>query len=612
MVYMGLPTLAERGLRPQDTLLPAAMGAPDPFLDTAADDRLAAAEEMLTGLQELVVRAVGGGIAAYQPVAQAVELLQTSDQALEPHDKIAAHPLFWLCITECLQPYNLDRRRAALQNLGSFAAAAAIKAGREDFSVIVPVCERAVHLPGLGRAYLDSDNSLAVVRATKGAVTISDGERVVTVPQTGQTAPGWESIRRVRLLAGEQALDLEIDDLRPPSENLYSAPNASRLSEERYGEWVRSLQGGWEILCDRFPEYAAVVGRLTRYVVPAADMPRGQGHSATRNNIPGGISMTMPADGEAAALTFVHEAVGHDRLNHLLLLARIDSGAATNRLFLAPWRDDPRPPYALVHGAMAHLQVAEYLRMRREHITDPTRRLLIDIEYARWRKQVLHTSRVLRDSGYLNEDGLALLNCLDEHTAGWQADQIQPEAERIARFLTADHKASWRLNNLAVNREALWTLQVAWQHRGVISGDTVAASIHGDRDVSRTGRYGREILLRRGIREAGYLEYLLENPQELPGDLPQSSLADVRLLTGSAVWAREEYCRMVREDPGNMDAWSGLAMTFFDEPDEPGAQILRETPEVVAGLAQQLGKFGFYPLDIAAWLQRLKLTVTIA
>ena len=101
--------------------------------------------------------------------------------------------------------------------------------------------------------------------------------------------------------------------------------------------------------------------------MPLANDVPGQEISATARQAFGAIAAALPASGADLARLIIHE------FQHVKLGALIDMfdlyDRTDQRLFYAPWREDPRPVGALLQGTYAHLGVTDYWRSYRHLVT---------------------------------------------------------------------------------------------------------------------------------------------------------------------------------------------------------------------------------------------------
>jgi HEXXH motif-containing protein len=169
------------------------------------------------------------------------------------------------------------------------------------------------------------------------------------------------------------------------------------------------------------------------------------GRSATSPDSFGCIALSQPLSGLSLAMTLAHE-LQHSKLAAILDLVdllRPDTGAR----FYAPWRDDPRPAYALLHGTYAHLGVAAFCRQQRRFCA-ASETLSMHRDYVRWREAVSDSADVLAANGELTDLGRQFIHGIRAAMEDWHGDQVPSAAERLARASADGHRRRWRLSHL--------------------------------------------------------------------------------------------------------------------------------------------------------------------
>ena len=124
--------------------------------------------------------------------------------------------------------------------------------------------------------------------------------------------------------------------------------------------------------------------------------------SATAIEAIGAVLLTPPRHAEGLALTLLHE-FQHTKLaalEHVVVLHHGDQ----RQQYHVRWRDDSRPLSAVLHGAYAHLGVAEYwhsaLRLGEAYPRDVARR-----EFVYWCDAVAEALDQIRESRDLTAAG---------------------------------------------------------------------------------------------------------------------------------------------------------------------------------------------------------------
>jgi uncharacterized protein len=274
--------------------------------------------------------------------------------------------------------------------LGGTALAAAARTGLTGAELAVPACGGILAAPGFG------------VRPAPAR-----GARVRAGDLTG---PPWVPPRRYALRHNGLTLALTVDDL-DPYRDCYGVPVAGRLDEPAAASLAASLAGAWRLLADHLPGYAAELARGLRVFVPLGDAGEGS-HSVTHADGFGAFA-AEPNLGEVEfAVAMVHE-FQHSKLSvamHLLDLFDPDDRGR----YHSPWRRDPRPVGALLHGVYAFTAVAELWSALRGHplLGEQAARRCAEV-----RAQVARALRELDRVDSLTPAGCELRECLAERNA---------------------------------------------------------------------------------------------------------------------------------------------------------------------------------------------------
>jgi uncharacterized protein len=261
-------------------------------------------------------------------------------------DEIFAHPYTYAWALRCLHPppgADIDVDRA---HLASLAAAAASRADIPA-ELPVPVRDGYAHLPTVGTIAVGSRLDRARV------VTITPGRR--------PAVRGGGRWRAARYLGDPPFGRLAVEDL-DPFRDCQQWPATGRLSPAEWRAWRRDLAAAGQHLAGTVPGYARGLLAGLRAVVPLR--PSGAGsRSASARQAFGAVAIARPGgqapDGQLGEL-LLHE-FQHVKLNVLLdlqVLVRPESRI----LFRVPWKDEPRPPEAALHGTYAYLALAHLRR----------------------------------------------------------------------------------------------------------------------------------------------------------------------------------------------------------------------------------------------------------
>jgi uncharacterized protein len=314
---------------------------------------------------------------------------------------------------------------ADLGHLGAIAASAAVRAGIPS-TVSVPVMDAAVHLPTLGRLAMGPAAAGAPADSAEpgmAAVTI-DGETVrilvtgcdwvlgrsavvsgesfpAPVSGHGRTAD-WQPVRTMR--AAGICVTLEDTD---PYRDCHQWAATSRLSEPEFAQWRQSFQDAWQEIEVVHPAYAPALAAGLRVLMPLRPGPEGREVSASARHAFGAVGAALPDDPVTLALLLIHE-FQHVKLGAILDLFDLFD-PADDRLFPAPWREDPRPLEGLLQGTYAHLAVSDFWRARREaEASDAAEAAGQRFEY--WHARTCGAIETLAGSGSLTPLGVRFVD----------------------------------------------------------------------------------------------------------------------------------------------------------------------------------------------------------
>ena len=487
--------------------------------------------------------------------------------------------------------------RVELGFLGQLAAAVFI-AGGADFRARVPVRDGRVFLPGLGRATVGGDPwGTAEVWGHDGAVRVAAGGVTVTLPDERENdAPGWEGQRRLRAEHGGVTLTLVLDDLGPYAP-VPALTASGRLSSAQFASWQRWVARMWTVLVDDHPVSARALTAGLRSVVP---LPRGErlrARAASSSDAFGCLLLSEPDEDEDVlpaqlGVAVLHE-FRHTLLNGLIFLTPLFEEC--DELLYAPWRDDPRPLGGLVHGAYAFSGVARYWRTRGVEG-------LAGFEYALWRSAVRTVLGSLREHHALTAPGHALIDSLDEQTAGWHAERVGVREQRLARLATVHHRATWRAHHLQVPAAQAKELAEAWCAGR--PGDAVTRHpepvLRADPQARRLDTFA--LLARLSLVAPGEFEALRASgdpARKVAGVVP----ADLALVDGDAATAVKLYSEELSGPGARPAAWAGLGLALAECGERAAGNALTEHPELALAVRDLLPGSPD-PVLLAHWLAK--------
>jgi HEXXH motif-containing protein len=327
------------------------------------------------------------------------------------------------------------------RRLAALAAGAAVR-GRVELAAELWTEGEAVTLPSVGRAVFPgaADGSRVRVLAHRGggAELVAGRARVpvpLGPPPLGQAGlDGWQGTRR--LAAGFEVLLDDVDPFRFHPE----ARQRDRLPGEEAARWAAPVASGWRLLTARHPVVAEEVSRLVSALVPLSTTRHRMTSASTRSAF-GCVALSCPPDALGAALTLAHE-VQHVKLSALMDLFPLVDTTAPPRLHYAPWRDDPRPPTGLLHGAYAFTGVAAFWSRQRAAETGAAA-LEAHAQFARWRRAALDVTEVLLSGEHLTPLGRRFVLGMAAALRELCEQSVPPEAAERARRAADRHRSRW-------------------------------------------------------------------------------------------------------------------------------------------------------------------------
>lgn len=464
-----------------------------------------------------------------------------------------------------------------LDHLGAIAVSGAIMA-RYPCRVTLRVRNGRVMLPGFGQARVCADRAIITV-SEDGQALIESGGQATALTDPRADGAGWHALRVLTL--GDRPLFL--DDL-DPNRSYDPYPLPGRLSQPEVARWQDGLDEAWRLLSAHHPSYATALRLGLKSLVPISQRTDDRNVSATSGDAFGAVAASTPSDGVALAVALIHE------FQHAKLCAIGDIEPLVERrdgpLFYAPWRPDPRPAGALLHGIFAHMAVADFWRIHRG-VAAPREQLLANVEFARWLRQTRHAAGLLAENDALTRAGSRLLARVTTHLDEWAAEQVPPLALGLAEEAAADHLSGWRLRNLAPDPGDIERLVRDWRcgrpARGIVRTRLL------DRPRAGSGSARMELLYAR-LRDPARFEADYAGLRDSP---------DVAWARGDGALAARGYLAELRADPARLAAWSGLGLTADQN------SSLNRSPEVAYALHHRLAELTQPPADplhLAGWL----------
>jgi uncharacterized protein len=367
-------------------------------------------------------------------------------------DEVFAYPYVQAWVKRCARPQAPQRpapAQAALGHLAAIAAAAAIRSAAMA-EIDVPVTDGYIHLPTLGRlrvggartATLSAANGGFEVRAASGKWRVESAAEGTNAAEG--TEPDWEPTRR--LPAGEFTILLEDTD---PYRDVHTWPAAGRLTATEAARWQDMFATAWTLITDAYPAYHAGIAAGLRAIMPLANDDPDREISAAAREAYGAVGAALPASAEDLALLIIHE------FQHVKLGALTDMfdlcHRADQRLYFAPWREDPRPIGALLQGTYAHLGVTDYWRVRRHQATGP-HAAQADEMFARWRLLTSEAVDTLLGSQQLTKLGERFVTGMRTTITPWLDEPVPAAADSAARTWGGERRKTWNSWNRRTSR----------------------------------------------------------------------------------------------------------------------------------------------------------------
>ncbi len=295
-------------------------------------------------------------------------LVGLESRAPEATRRVLAHPYIRVWAVLCV------RGEAPARYLANIAAAAAVRA-RVEVELEVHVHGGAVYLPTVA-TFGPVQGDTATLTAAPDGVLIN-GREVVPRPARTMQSGGFEIL-------------LEDSD---PYRDCHQWPAAPPLSDVQAVVWQTAFDAAWRLIEREYPRYAEGIRAGLSTVTVLAPAPSGREASSTARQAFGAVAAALPDDPATLALLLMHE-FQHVKLGGVLDLFDLYD-ESDQRLFPAPWRDDPRPLEGLLQGTYAHLAVTDFWRV---YEPDGER-------FLRWGRHTARAIEVLAESGSLTPLG---------------------------------------------------------------------------------------------------------------------------------------------------------------------------------------------------------------
>ena len=484
------------------------------------------------------------------------------------------------------------------QYLSCLAATTALRAN-QGFEIEVPVWDGMICLPTLGSVSLRTPGAqTARIRSlSNGDAVVVAGEESVRIPLGGKAiAPGWRPVRQLRASAQRLELRVWLEDAGPfrgPAGLLLASP----LTQDQASRWEDVLNSAWRLLVRRHPEHARAISTGLRVLTPMTSLSEGASTSVTAADAFGAVLLTPPSDAESLALTLVHESQ-HGKLAALHHLVPLHTNDLRARWY-ARWRDDPRPLNALLHGAYAHLGVAEfwYEAMR----SGGALRSMAAEELVYWCDAVDEALEQLSSSGALTHAGTRFIAGMASTLTQFGSARISGAPRRRAVDRGMCDRMTWRMRHLRPDPAVTNRHAHAWLNKSkpAVPLEMITVTLcAGER-----GPLGSTRLLR-----------ARRTTRDDLGDGPRPTTADIDYAQGRHEQALAGYKRQLARNPGDPGGWAGLALALRDGEAHKAASFLADYPELVRAIAVRvlaLGGSAADPVVLTQWIADLGIEPSV-
>ena len=355
----------------------------------------------------------GRARAAFEVLAQAQRRAPTAV------DRILTHPRFgaWAAGSAT------HERMSGAERLAAFAAAAAVRAG-VPFDLEAPTPDGALVLPSLG----------ALTGLTGPGLRI----RSSGAGNPFAARPDWRGLRLLRARSNGGTLAVELDEFPLAfADGASPFPALAELRTEDREQWQSRFVGAVELIEWAVPELGGPLTRGMRSVIPIA-LTRDGASLATQTDAFGAAAMILPDSDAAMAAALLHE-FQHSKLAALSELVPLVADDTMD--LYSPWRTEPRPASAVLHGAFAHAAVALlWSRLATRWQGGPAAQAWTEAELAR--AQTLLACADLATSGRLTPAGRRFVSLLHRCTRHMAAAP-SPGTRRLAQDRLAAHRSDW-------------------------------------------------------------------------------------------------------------------------------------------------------------------------
>ena len=222
----------------------------------------------------------------------------------------------------------------------------------------------------------------------------------------------------------------------------------------------------------------------------------------------------------------------------------------------------------------AFLGVTGFWQDRLHRAEDGPDRDTAAFEFALRREQTSHGLETLRTHAELTPLGRSFLDQVAERLADWLAEPVPSVPRRLAADLVIDHRLVYRMRHLRPEPAPLARWVRAWRTRGTPPRELPPASV----EPALTETVPRTALARLRFTEPERLR-----AGQGGDDAPDG--ADLAWARGDRPAALHGYRGRLAQDPDDVAAWAGLALTL---PDGAARTAMLRAPETILAVHRAL------------------------
>ncbi len=484
-----------------------------------------------------------------------------------------------------------------LGHAGGIAAAAAVRAG-VACRLPVRVIDGLVSLPTVGTATVEDAGGSADPATAAGplwalaTVTVDGDGRHLDLTIDGPGALGWLGRQDVGAPTGgglglllEGADPFRVGDALPAGVAAAASPAAT-------ARWDRLVLAAGALLADTGPDLVAEVAGTLHTLVPMRPVVACHGSSATATDSLGTALLSPPSSPLALAASLVHESA-HSRLEMVHdLAALVCEDAGRDALYFSPWRPDPRPLAAVLQGTFAHARMAAFWAARwtsRSCAADPH----VAYEFAWCREALRAALPALRCADGLTVAGRRVVAVLAAACDDWEQVAVAGPVALAVREVLLDLTILWRLRNHRPDPR-----QVAGWARDWLTGRPCGRPC-APRSTVAPARPGA-FVTRHARHELHARRYAEPDSGRLARWPAGATAGDVLAVSGDRRAAAAEFRRELREQPGRLESFAGLALIHADQVDGLERRLCTEHPDAVLALAARIRAARGRAPDLAA------------